>query len=332
MPSKANTQSDLQKSFSNMTLGRGTGAVANSMATPSGAKSAVAPTAMNRMRTSKHNLGDNTRSYIEGMIPKSTVKLPPTNLGTGTMKASNAAPSNPNASMAFTAKTGSALPSIFKTQADSKMAAQQTRISTLAPSQQTAQNTWAQRMISRTASCPENYAWDRIRGGDGYQCKGGFHVITDTLLSEGNGGVLVLLRPSNPMDLNSRFGPYYPDPNMAGRFIYCGPDPRPPLVPEYLGNDNAGRFAAVGSAPGSRATALASARQSQQAASQRAGSQNMQSILQSSRPMGTQRGGSQLAGTQYGGTQPGGSKVLGTLYGGTQARASQFKGSRRTGI
>jgi hypothetical protein len=105
-------------------------------------------------------------------------------------------------------------------------------------------------------------------------------MISDTLVAEGNGGFMLL---GCPTDVNTRFGPFYPDPNRPGDFVYCGSEPRPPRVPEYIQDEGASNSTRV-FAPRSVAAA-------RQAALQRVASQY---------------GGTQHAAPQYGGTQRGG--------------------------
>lgn len=152
----------------------------------------------NRVHTSMYNLGDNTRSYLEGMMPISRT-------------------SKPAASRTFAAKTGTELRSIFTSQQDAKMATRQVHIESMELSERKEQESWAQSMIKRTASCPQKYAWARISGG--YRCTDGHHHIPDDLLAEGNGGIMLLKETSNT---EISYGPYYPDPNCAGQFLYCG--------------------------------------------------------------------------------------------------------------
>lgn len=77
--------------------------------------------------------------------------------------------------------------SIFTTPEDIQMASRQLMIDTLPPQQREEQERWAQSIIGRVKTCPQNFPWVRRAGG--YQCAGGRHVITDELLAEGKGGI-----------------------------------------------------------------------------------------------------------------------------------------------
>ena len=85
------------------------------------------------------------------------------------------------------------------------MASRQVSFSTMSPRDQAEQSKWAQEVISKQQACPEGYAWKRVEGG--YQCKGGGHGMSDTLIAEGKCGVLSL--PTRIWPLSN--GIYYPE-------------------------------------------------------------------------------------------------------------------------
>ena len=162
------------------------------------------------------------RTFLEGMVPATQYagashKTYPATYTPSHKASKSFAPSN--------ART------ILLDPEDRAMADRQTKYATLAPSEQKKQEQWAQSMIQRTGSCPEGFNWRRI--GDGYQCDGGHHVISDELLAEGLGGVYALNLASRP-DL--RWGPYYAEPSNPKVFLYRGPEPRPMNVPPTVGN------------------------------------------------------------------------------------------------
>ena len=178
-----------------------------------------------RVRTSMYPLGDNTRTYLEGMMPGS------------------------ENSQLSSYQAGAATQSMLTSPDDIKMASRQTRIETMAPSERQAQETWAQTIIQRTASCPSLFAWVRIHGG--YHCQGGSHLITDELLSEGKGGLMVVLDPRNPED---HYGPFYRDANDPTLFLYAGKEPRPPYIPDaFLGAADYGASSLAYGTPGASA-------------------------------------------------------------------------------
>jgi hypothetical protein len=108
--------------------------------------------------------------------------------------------------------------SVFTKPEDQKMATRQTAYSTLSPAEQAKQNTWAQSMINRSIQCPQGYDWNRNQQNQGYQCAGGHHFVTDELLREGKGGVLLIQGGST----HPWWGPYYPDPQNPERLVYGG--------------------------------------------------------------------------------------------------------------
>jgi hypothetical protein len=174
------------------------------------------PEIRGRVRTSRYPLGDNTRTYLEGMSPLSS------QAESSSSQATPAA-SGPNRTVPTH--------SIFTSPADIKMASRQTHIETMAPAERQRQEQWAQTMITRTSSCPQEFAWMRVDGG--YVCAGGHHHISDELLAEGQGGLFLL---PNRLSLTGCFGPYYPDPNMPKVFRYGGTMPLPQGAPESIGD------------------------------------------------------------------------------------------------
>lgn len=251
----------------------------NHIVTASGQTVIIA--ASNHVHTSSYTLGDNTRSYLEGMVPVSgtdrtgsprNTGVPRSlrnigtggprssrNIGTGGSRSSriigtggprslrNIVTGGPRISgpidtsgsrnsTAIATQAGTARGTIFQSAHDVQMASRQQHIESMAPTERGTQESWAQTMIQRTASCPQQYSWSRIGGG--YQCKGGHHYISDQLLAEGNGGVMLLI---NPSQIDPNYGPYYPDPNRKGNFLYSGIEPRPRHAPEFInemGNHN----------------------------------------------------------------------------------------------
>jgi hypothetical protein len=93
------------------------------------------------------------------------------------------------------------------------MASKQPNYATLTPQEKTEQDNWAQEMIKRVGACPENFDWVRRENPGGYQCEGGGHGITDELLAEGKGGIMVLATKK----WGQSKGPYYLDPE-SGKF------------------------------------------------------------------------------------------------------------------
>ncbi|KIN07263.1 hypothetical protein OIDMADRAFT_85406, partial [Oidiodendron maius Zn] len=98
---------------------------------------------------------------------------------------------------------------------DAQMASRQTQINEMSSSDRKTQDSWAQSMIQRSKCCPQKYGWNRVSGG--YHCEGGHHYISDDLLSEGNGGLMLL---KDPRSFHVSYGPYYADPNRDGQFLY----------------------------------------------------------------------------------------------------------------
>ncbi|CZR61331.1 uncharacterized protein PAC_11227 [Phialocephala subalpina] len=102
----------------------------------------------------------------------------------------------------------------FFTGEDWKFASRQPLYPTLSEKDKKEQETWAQFHIANCAPCPQKFTWTRV--SDGYHCKGGNHLITDSLLAEGKGGLYFI-----PLDLTGKWGvkwgPYYLDPTFVGK-------------------------------------------------------------------------------------------------------------------
>jgi hypothetical protein len=114
--------------------------------------------------------------------------------------------------------------SLFVDKTDAKMAERQTHYETMTPDQRATQDVWAQSFLQRYTPCPVGYDWQRIKG-KGYQCKGGSHLVTDELIHEGKGG-LMILRYRNPWF--PAIGPYYEIPGRLGWWKYAGHEPNWP--------------------------------------------------------------------------------------------------------
>ncbi len=106
---------------------------------------------------------------------------------------------------------------------DQEMASRQTAFASLTPDEQVKQNTWAQGVIKRSIRCPKGYHWDREEEHKGYRCAGGYHFVTDDLLGEGKGGIL-LIPGGKRNKMEKWWGPYFPDPEQPDRFVYGGPE------------------------------------------------------------------------------------------------------------
>jgi hypothetical protein len=77
----------------------------------------------------------------------------------------------------------------LKSSYDEKMAARQTKITSLAPREREEQEAWAQQQLQHNAgACIAGYTWmraDNCGELNGYRCHGGNHFVTDELLAEG---------------------------------------------------------------------------------------------------------------------------------------------------
>lgn len=108
----------------------------------------------------------------------------------------------------------------LKSSYDIDMASRHTRIGDLPIVDRQKQEVWAKSQMKLVGTCPENFPWDRMAGG--FKCQAGSHFITDQLLAEGKGGILI--GPWYPGE-RTPFGPYYLDPKDGG-YHYAGTNPR----------------------------------------------------------------------------------------------------------
>lgn len=177
-----------------------------------------------RLKTEHYPVGLMARTYLEGMVPASEYDKHSSSSSHRTYSAATATAASRSTLAPSSART------ILVNPDDVTMAARQTQFASLAPADQEKQDNWARSMIERTGSCPEEFEWERIH--DGYQCNGGFHVISDELLSEGMGGVYALHSSAEP---DQRWGPYYAEQNNPTIFNYAGPQPKPMLAPDQVG-------------------------------------------------------------------------------------------------
>jgi hypothetical protein len=251
-PPKKNSTSGFENAFANMSIMRFGLSAIPEVHSQNGSACGGVPT-NKHVNTSQYTLGDNTRSYLEGRRPITSkapnIARPIGTAGSGnnagavkhartvshSMSAAAARPTQ--AAWAFASKTGTALPSLLQSAHDAQMASRQSQIDSMEPSDRQAQSSWAQSIIQRSRCCPQKYGWNRAIGG--YHCAGGHHYISDSLLADGNGGVLVLDDPNN---VSLSYGPYYPDPSHIGQFLYCGPEPKPSRAPEYVNESGSGNF------------------------------------------------------------------------------------------
>ena len=200
-----------------------------------------------RQPTRDHPLGDNSRTFIEGMIPKtlcnreignqassSLTQNLPTDLYRDTPPASRrTATLAPPASRA-----PPHVKSILTIPTNTHMASLQTRLHTLSPPALQKQDIWARTQLLRSGVCPQGYAWDKCDDfGGGYLCQGKKHFVSNQLLADGQGGVFLWAGWPEPEEI---YGPYYRDEVDRGWMVYGGVEPRDGYAPE--------RFRAVGSA------------------------------------------------------------------------------------
>jgi hypothetical protein len=102
--------------------------------------------------------------------------------------------------------------SLLKTDKDRTNASRQTRYESLSKSERSEQDKWASAQIRLSGCCPGNYSWHRVPGG--YKCKGGgAHLVTDALLSEGNGGYYIKNNRGQHICGGMYIGPVYPGGN-----------------------------------------------------------------------------------------------------------------------
>lgn len=92
------------------------------------------------------------------------------------------------------------------------MASRQFDFATMSPRDQAQQSQWAQSIIHEQAACPEENDWVRRDGG--YQCTGGGHGLSDSLIAEGKNGVLSL--PTHTWCDSD--GIFYPMSNGSGKY------------------------------------------------------------------------------------------------------------------
>jgi hypothetical protein len=87
------------------------------------------------------------------------------------------------------------MPSIYSNPHDIQMAARQTRITSLSPTDQQKQEEWAQSKLPELGPCPAGFAWVRLKYG--YQCSAGSHYISHEVIAKGQPGFYtVLMHPS----------------------------------------------------------------------------------------------------------------------------------------
>ncbi|KAF8864821.1 hypothetical protein BDZ45DRAFT_736950 [Acephala macrosclerotiorum] len=99
--------------------------------------------------------------------------------------------------------------SLLKTEHDHVMAARQMNFDKLSTEEQKKQTKWAQQHIELTGNCPGKAQWRRTKPKGGYICAGNVHWVTDALLAEGKGGMMISSR--SDMFLTWE-GPVYPKP------------------------------------------------------------------------------------------------------------------------
>ena len=186
-----------------------------------------------RIKTEHAPLGDPGRTVLEGVAPPTafqTVVDPTVVPGTGLrgmVPPSQGAgyPAHTPSMILAAPSIKSAAPnwarSVLTKPEDQKMASRQTAFATLSPAEQAKQNTWAQSIIGRSIQCPQGFDWERHHNNTGYQCAGKHHFVSDDLLAEGKGGVM-LVPAGGRGDMERWWGPYYPDPKKPERLVYGG--------------------------------------------------------------------------------------------------------------
>jgi hypothetical protein len=181
-----------------------------------------------RIKTEHAPLGNPGRTVVEGLAVPSALQtvINPTVILPGTQLGGMVSPSQVGSYAAHTPSIKSTAPtwakSVLTKPEDQEMASRQKSFASLAPGEQAEQNTWAQTVINKTIRCPQGWDWARNKGQNGYQCDGGHHFITDELLAEGKGGVL-LVPGGKQGQVDTWWGPYYPDPKKPDRLVYGGP-------------------------------------------------------------------------------------------------------------
>ena len=173
-------------------------------------------------------VGNMERTYLEGMEP-ATEYANTRGMVPASEYAKNGGTYPAQTNMASIAP--SRVKSVFQNETDVKMASRQTHYESMSPEDKTKQETWAQSFLKRTSVCPEGYEWLRQNGG--YLCDGGTHFTTDGQITEGKSGCY-----SFDKEIGILNGPYYPNPDDADYYMYCGPEPRPLGAPSRLGPRN----------------------------------------------------------------------------------------------
>ncbi|PMD18295.1 hypothetical protein NA56DRAFT_535987, partial [Hyaloscypha hepaticicola] len=101
--------------------------------------------------------------------------------------------------------------SVLTKPGDQKMASRQTAFASLTPAEKAKQNAWAQGVLTRSLHCPRGFEWTRREepnGLKGYLCAGESHFVTDDMVGEGKGGILIV--PGGKMNhMEKWWGPYY---------------------------------------------------------------------------------------------------------------------------
>ncbi|KAF8864820.1 hypothetical protein BDZ45DRAFT_684801 [Acephala macrosclerotiorum] len=104
---------------------------------------------------------------------------------------------------------------LLKSNFDKTMAARQRKFHDLSPKEQEKQKEWAQHQITISKNCPGNKPWCRYRSETqnlkGLMCLAGVHLMTDALLAEGKGGMLIREQECRISKKNSNDwqGPFY---------------------------------------------------------------------------------------------------------------------------
>ncbi|KAH7381915.1 hypothetical protein BKA64DRAFT_647446 [Cadophora sp. MPI-SDFR-AT-0126] len=111
--------------------------------------------------------------------------------------------------------------SFIVTKEDKIMSTRQTEFASLAPKEQKKQDEWAQKKIKEMKSCPEQYDWVRKdeHGFSGYICAEGRHGMSDILIAEGDGGIIILKEKGDLASSKGLAGPWYPHPTIKNCYI-----------------------------------------------------------------------------------------------------------------
>jgi hypothetical protein len=226
-PPSANEGLDLYDVLNNPSSSRSAGQKATTSLPTTAQKST-------RIKTEHAPLGDPGRTVLEGFGQSTALQtvINPTEVP-GTQLKGMVSPSRAGNYPAHTPSIKPAAPSIKSTapswarsvlnkREDQKMASRQTAFASLTPAEKAKQNAWAQGVINRSIRCPQGFEWTRKDEHNGYLCAGESHFVTDDLIGEGKGGILLV--PGGKMNhLEKWWGPYYPDPKKKQRFVYGGP-------------------------------------------------------------------------------------------------------------